>query len=137
MTTLNITILPGSVVCRSCNSRRQQKKKTLIRPLHDNRLSLTSQMGCNCLINPMFVSFYAFSYGLFSLHAISSADLPSPWGVPVSETLAAWPALLCLVCGVILGVLSQLGRKRQVFISAPGRPCRCGFTVQLFRTVPC
>lgn len=25
----------------------------------------------------MFVSFYAFSYGLFSLRAISSADLPS------------------------------------------------------------
>lgn len=43
----------------------------------DSRLRLTSQMGCNCLINPMFVSFYAFYYGLFSLHAISSADLPS------------------------------------------------------------
>ncbi len=34
-------------------------------------------MGCNSLINPMFVSFYAFYYGLFSLHAVSSADLPS------------------------------------------------------------
>lgn len=46
-------------------------------PVFCSRLSLTSQMGCNCLINPMFVSFYAFYYGLFSLRAVSSADLPS------------------------------------------------------------
>lgn len=52
-------------------------KKLNCEPVCDSRLSLTSQMGCNCLINPMFVSFYAFSYGLFSLRAISSADLPS------------------------------------------------------------
>lgn len=46
-------------------------------PVCNSRLSLTSQMGCNCLINPMFVGFYAFSYGLFSLRAVSSADSPS------------------------------------------------------------
>lgn len=49
-------------------------KKPNCQPVCDSRLSLTSQMGCNCLINPMFVGFYAFYYGLFSLRAISSAS---------------------------------------------------------------
>lgn len=35
----------------------------------------------------MFVSFYAFCYGLFFLHAVSSADLSSPGGACVSEAL--------------------------------------------------
>lgn len=35
-------------------------------------------MVCNRLINPMFVGFYAFYYGLFSLRVISSGDLSAP-----------------------------------------------------------
>lgn len=42
-----------------------------------SRLRLTSQMGCNCLINPMFAIFYAFYYGLFGFRAVPSADSPS------------------------------------------------------------
>ena len=55
-------------------------------------MSLTSQMGCNRLINPMFVGFYAFYYGLFSLRVISSGDLSAPGEVlgVQSVTLAGW-----------------------------------------------
>lgn len=65
----------------------QVQKAKLPARVWDSRLSLTSQMGCNRLINPMFVSFYAFYYGLFSLRAISSADWPSLGEGTVSKTL--------------------------------------------------
>lgn len=87
-------------------------------PLCDSRLSLTSQMGCNCLINPMFVSFYAFYYGLFSLLAISSAGF-SPRGEwrSTADSSAARLALLLWGCGVTFcRGCEHRGRRRLVFL---------------------
>lgn len=66
-----------SVSCVSCElwTFRLQHQQT--QKANTSRLRLTSQMGCNCLINPMFVIFYAFYYGLFGFRAVPSADLPS------------------------------------------------------------
>lgn len=68
---------PDAEVLCVCVHRYHRPRKPNCLCGYNSRLSLTSQMGCNCLINPMFVGFYAFYYGLFFLRAISSADLPS------------------------------------------------------------
>ena len=87
-------------------------KKPNCRAACDSRLRLTSQMGCNCLINPMFVSFYAFCYGLFSLHALSSVGLPSLGGgegvcqkhfcclATVNFSQGVWSRTCCVLPGV-------------------------------------
>lgn len=117
---------------RCTTNCKKKKKKAKV-----SRLRLTSQMGCNCLINPMFVSFYAFYYRLFSLRAVSSADLPS-----LGEVLCQKP-FSCLNTVTPLrmwSMLSELGSTSHEndwssVIFPACRPCRCSFTAHLFTAV--
>lgn len=99
-------------------------------PVFCSRLSLTSQMGCNCLINPMFVSFYAFYYGLFSLRAVSSVDLPSLGEVLCQKHFCCLTSVASermLYC-----VLSQLGSTLAMLLQVHASPFQRSCVAQCY-----